>query len=73
MQLFGALPVDSVEPVDWIMDGVINTGDGKVLKVDTKHDYVWMDDGGNVISTDSSPFNSSVDAGGISYRQLEPI
>ncbi len=59
---------------DYMFDrNTYDIGDGGVVKVDTKYDYVWMDNGGNVIGTNSSLFNPNVDAGGSSYRQLEPI
>ncbi len=59
---------------DYMFDrNAYDMGDGGVVKVDTRYDYVWMDDAGTIIGTDSSLFNPNIDAGGTSYQRLEPI
>lgn len=47
-------------------------GGGEILKVDTKWEHVWMDGGGNVITSNDRLFNPNVDIPGTSgYTRLQ--
>ncbi len=46
-------------------------GGGEVLKVDTGWDHVWLDSGGNVITSNDALFNPNTDIAGVGgYSEL---